>query len=185
MSSMQPLAAPADADARRAVHPVICYPVETLPAADLPLYATARQSLVSEAEIVVPPRDARCFRVPAGSFFRIRCDEGSQVGDLNLWHAGDLSERFYSGKTRALHGTHVSVGDRLWSSFPYLRPMATITHDTLGWYGVDALRRPGARRDRHALRPLHPPAADRRHLPPLLPLEPDPRARGRDRPLAG
>ena len=138
MSSMQLLAAPADADARRAVHPVICYPVETLPAADLPLYSTARQNLVSEAEIVVPPRDARCFRVPAGSFFRIRCSEGSQVGDLNLWHAGDLSERFYSGKTRALHGTHLSVGDRMWSSLPHLRPMATITHDTLGWYGVDA-----------------------------------------------
>ncbi|MEM9844548.1 MAG: DUF1989 domain-containing protein, partial [Pseudomonadota bacterium] len=49
----------------------------------------------------------------------------------------DLSERFYSGKTRALHGTHLSVGDRMWSSFPTLRPMATITHDTLGWYGID------------------------------------------------
>ena len=26
----------------------------------------------------------------------------------------------------------------MWSSFPNLRPMATITHDTLGWYGFDA-----------------------------------------------
>ncbi|HEY0121019.1 MAG TPA: DUF1989 domain-containing protein, partial [Rhizobium sp.] len=48
-----------------------------------------------------------------------------------------LSERFFSGKTRALHATHVGVGDRLWSSLPSLRPMATITHDTLGWYGWD------------------------------------------------
>uniref|UniRef100_UPI0039B891BA urea carboxylase-associated family protein n=1 Tax=Albidovulum sp. TaxID=1872424 RepID=UPI0039B891BA len=46
--------------------------------------------------------------------------------------------RFYSGKTRALHGTHLSTGDRLWSSFPHLRPMATITHDTLDWYGFDS-----------------------------------------------
>jgi len=45
---------------------------------------------------------------------------------------------FYSGKTRALHGTHLSTGDRMWSSFPHLRPMATITYDTLDWYGFDA-----------------------------------------------
>jgi uncharacterized protein YcgI (DUF1989 family) len=50
--------------------------------------------------------------------------EGPQVGDLNLWNAHDLTERFYSGKTRALHATHLSTGDRLWSTFPTLRPMA-------------------------------------------------------------
>ncbi len=75
--------------------------------------------------------------MPAGSFFRIHSIEGPQVGDLNLWNAHDLNERFYSGKTRALHGTHLSTGDRLWSSLPFLRPMATITHDTLDWYGFD------------------------------------------------
>jgi uncharacterized protein YcgI (DUF1989 family) len=26
----------------------------------------------------------------------------------------------------------------MWSSFPHLRPMATITYDTLDWYGFDA-----------------------------------------------
>ncbi len=31
-----------------------------------------------------------------------------------------------------------ATGDRLWSTLPYLRPMATISHDTLGWYGFDA-----------------------------------------------
>lgn len=64
--------------------------------------------------------------------------DGPQVGDLNLWAEDDLSERFYSGKTRALHGTHLSTGDQMWSSFPHMRPMATITHDTLDWYGFDA-----------------------------------------------
>ncbi|MEM1400629.1 MAG: DUF1989 domain-containing protein, partial [Pseudomonadota bacterium] len=39
---------------------------------------------------------------------------------------------------RALHATHVTTGDKLWSSLPALRPMATITADTLGWYGWDA-----------------------------------------------
>ena len=89
-------------------------------------------------ETIVPPREARAFDVPAGHIFRIVSVEGPQVGDLNLWNAANLSERFFSGKTRALHATHVSAGDRLWSALPYLRPMATITHDTLDWYGFDA-----------------------------------------------
>ena len=75
--------------------------------------------------------------VRGGCFFRIYCIEGAQVGDLNLWSLHNLKERFYNGKTRALYGTHLSEGDRLFSSFPYLRPMATITYDTLGWYGYD------------------------------------------------
>ena len=58
-------------------------------------------------EVVVPPRDAATFRVTAGNFFRIVSIKGPQVGDLNLWAAADLSERFYSGKTRALHGTRL------------------------------------------------------------------------------
>ena len=70
--------------------------------------------------------------------FRILSAEGSQVGDLNLWNAHDLTERFFSGKTRQLHATHVTTGDRLWSNFPGPRPMATITYDTLEWYGWDA-----------------------------------------------
>ena len=128
---------PPDADARRAIRPVICYPNETLPAPDLALYARARAGARKTGEVLVPPRDARCFEVPAGHFFRISSVEGPQVGDLNLWNARDLSERFYSGKTRALHGTHLTTGERMWSSFPSLRPMATITGDTLGWYGID------------------------------------------------
>lgn len=130
--------APRDAAARRAVPPVICYPTDTLPQPDLALYAAARDSATKQAEVLVHPRDAACFRVGAGQFFRITSVEGPQVGDLNLWHAADLSERFYSGKTRALHGTHVTTGDRLWSSFPALRPLATIIADTLDWYGIDA-----------------------------------------------
>ena len=130
--------APADAAARRAVRPVICYPVEGLARPDLAPFRAAREGWRKVSEVVVPAREARCFAVTAGQFFRIRSVEGPQVGDLNLWAAGDLRERFYSGKTRALHGTHLSSGDRMWSSFPYLRPMALITDDTLDWYGFDA-----------------------------------------------
>jgi len=128
---------PADAGARRAVRPVVCYPDDTLPVPDLRLYRTARQGAKKVGQVEVPPRDAATFRVPAGCFFRIVSVEGPQVGDLNLWNANDLAERFYSGKTRALHGSHVTTGARLWSCFPHLRPMATIVTDTLDWYGID------------------------------------------------
>ncbi|WP_426955968.1 urea carboxylase-associated family protein [Muricoccus radiodurans] len=131
------MAEPSDAAARRAVRPVVCYPTDALPRPDLPAYRAAREGWTRTAEIIVPPREARCFDVPAGHFFRIVGVEGPQVGDLNLWCADDLSERFFSGKTRALHGTHVTAGDRLWSNLPFLRPLATITEDTLGWYGFD------------------------------------------------
>jgi uncharacterized protein YcgI (DUF1989 family) len=129
---------PADAAERRGAPPVVTYPVENLPPCDMALYEAARGGAESVAGIVVPPRDARAFHVPAGHFFRILCPEGPQVGDLNLWNAYDFGERFFSGKTRALHATHVSTGDRLWSTLPWLRPLATITHDTLAWYGFDA-----------------------------------------------
>ena len=129
---------PNDAETRRAIPPVICYPPETLPQPDLACYAAARATAQKTSETLVPPREAACFTVPAGQFFRISSVDGPQVGDLNLWNAQDLSERFYSGKTRALHGTHMTVGERMWSSFPHLRPIATIISDTLGWYGIDA-----------------------------------------------
>jgi len=129
--------APADAESRKAVKPVICYPVDTLPKPDMALYSAAREKMDLLQEVTVPPRDARIFRVAAGNFFRIVSVDGPQVGDLNLWSADNLAERFYSGKTRALHGTHLSTSDQMWSSFPYMRPMATITHDTLDWYGFD------------------------------------------------
>lgn len=120
------------------MRPVICYPTDMLPVPDLALYRAARMTAEKTASVTVPPREARCFRVPAGHFFRIVSIEGPQVGDLNLWNAANLGERFFSGKTRALHGTHLSTGDRMWSALPYLRPMATITEDTLDWYGFDA-----------------------------------------------
>lgn len=137
MKKLNSLHQPDDAEARRSVSPVICYPASCLSDLDSRILYKARQLLEKTDEILVPQREARCFEVPAGQFFRIVSVEGPQVGDLNLWQAAHLEEKFYSGKTRALHGTHLSTGDRLWSSFPFMRPLATITHDTLDWYGWD------------------------------------------------
>ena len=129
---------PADAALRRAARPVVVYAVDRLSAYDTAFEDRARSGMTNTSETIVPPREARTFDVPAAHIFRIVCMEGPQVGDLNLWNAANLSESFYSGKTRALNATHVSAGDRLWSTPPYLRPMATITRDTLDWYGFDA-----------------------------------------------
>mmetsp|Transcript_10197 Transcript_10197/g.32750 ORF Transcript_10197/g.32750 Transcript_10197/m.32750 type:complete len:281 (-) Transcript_10197:403-1245(-) len=96
-----------------------------------------RSSLRKVDEVIVPPRDGRTFTVGAGEFFRISCVEGPQVGDLNLWNAENIDEKFYASKTRQLHATHLTTHDRLWSGMPYMRPIATITHDTLDWYRSD------------------------------------------------
>jgi len=138
MTTPQINPAPADADERRGQKPLVCYSVDGLPAYPKEQYHLARNNLVKIDEVLVKPRDASTFSVPAGHFFRIVSVEGSQVGDLNLWNSTDLSERFYSGKTRQLHATHLTTGDRLWSNLPGMRAMATITHDTLEWYGWDA-----------------------------------------------
>ena len=100
-------------------------------------YALSRKNLILKKEILIKPRSANYFKVKAGQFFRINITTGSQVGDLNLFNLRNLNEKFFSGKTRALYGTHLSTKDRLWSCFPYFRPMATITHDTLDWYDYD------------------------------------------------
>lgn len=129
---------PPDADTRRAARPVLTYALDDLPDFDAAFYERLHGGMELVGEVTVPPRDGRAFRVPAGHLFRIVSIDGPQVGDLNLWNATNLAERFFSGKTRAFHGTHVTAGHRLWSTMPFLRPMATITQDTLGWYGFDA-----------------------------------------------
>ena len=69
--------------------------------------------------------------------FRIVAVEGPQVADLNVWNLANPRERFWASRSRQLHQAHVSTFDRLWSCLPYLRPMLTITADTVA-YGRDA-----------------------------------------------
>ncbi len=128
---------PANINSRVGAEPVICYPNNNINNDDIGILHEARKYIKQIDEVIVPPRDAKTFNVNSGNFFRIESIEGPQVGDLNLFQAENLDEKFYSGKTRALYGTHVSVGDKMFSSFPYLRSLATITWDTLDWYGYD------------------------------------------------
>ena len=127
---------PSDINDRVGAKPVICYPNKEL-TDNLDILHKARKNLKKIDEVIVPPRDAKTFYVKSSNFFRIESVEGPQVGDLNIFQADNLDEKFYSGKTRALFGTHISVGDKMFSTFPYLRSLATITWDTLDWYGYD------------------------------------------------
>jgi hypothetical protein len=96
---------------------------------------TAGRRLVDS--FVIPIRTGRAWKVPAGHVFRIVAVEGPQVGDLNLWNRANPRERLWASRTRQLQAAHVTVFDRLWSTLPYLRPMVTITSDSLAGYGID------------------------------------------------
>lgn len=88
-------------------------------------------------EFVIPMRSGRAWEVRAGQVCRIVAVEGAQVGDLNLWNLENPRERFWAARTKQLHSAHLRVHDRFWSTLPYLRPMATITAETIQ-YGYDA-----------------------------------------------
>jgi uncharacterized protein YcgI (DUF1989 family) len=75
--------------------------------------------------------------VPQGHLCRLVTVEGPQVGDFNVWNLNDPRERLWAARTRQLQRAHVSTFDRLWSNLPFLRPLLTITGDTLADYGVD------------------------------------------------
>ena len=128
---------PKNLNERLGSKPIICYPNNNLENKNLDILHNARKYIKQIDEVLIPPRDAKTFNVEKGNFFRIESVEGPQVGDLNLFQANNFDEKFYSGKTRALYGTHISVGDKMFSSFPYLRSLATVTWDTLDWYDYD------------------------------------------------
>jgi uncharacterized protein YcgI (DUF1989 family) len=85
---------------------------------------------------VVPMRSGRAWPVGAGQLFRIVAVDGPQVADLNVWSLANPRERFWASRTRQLHRSHVTTFDRLWSCLPYLRPLLTITGDSIQ-YGRD------------------------------------------------
>ena len=111
---------------------MICYAVEQLPpkkGGDA-LYSALRTAVADgkatlTESLTIPAKDARSWKVPAGWMWRIVCTEGPQVADMNCWAAENPEERFYTSKTRQIHATHLTTGDRLWSNMPHLRPLAS------------------------------------------------------------
>lgn len=97
--------------------------------------AEGKRELVEK--LVCPMRSGIAWKIPAGCVCRIVTIEGPQVCDLNLWNYNNPRERMWASRTRQLHSCHVSVYDRLWSTLPYLRPLVTITADSLQDRGQD------------------------------------------------
>jgi len=64
--------------------------------------------------------------------FPHRHRRGRRSADLNIWNAHNPRERLWGFRATApAPGAHVTTFDRLWSTLPYLRPIATITADSL------------------------------------------------------
>jgi uncharacterized protein len=98
--------------------------------------ATHTDGHILVESFVLPIRSGRAWEMRAGQLCRIVAVDGPQVGDLNIWNLHNPRERLWAAKTRQLQAAHVTTFDRLWSTLPYLRPLVTITTDTLQ-YGVD------------------------------------------------
>jgi hypothetical protein len=79
----------------------------------------------------IPAREGRAIIVPSGSVLRVACHQGAQVGDMIVFNAENGDEKFWGARSRVIHGSHLTVGDRLWSTPPYTRPMMTMIADTL------------------------------------------------------
>lgn len=122
--------------------PIPCYSFNMSQKRALPekvlsaIAATPETSLVRMQSVEVPARSSAAVRVEAGNIIRITLPAGPQVVDINVWNADNPKERFYSAKTRQIHTSHLTTGDSLWSCMPYLRPLVTLTADSVD-YGYD------------------------------------------------
>ncbi|MBI3076905.1 MAG: urea carboxylase-associated family protein [Deltaproteobacteria bacterium] len=83
------------------------------------------------ARLIVPREGGKAFEVRKGQVVRIIAVDGPQVCDFNGYNLHDFTEGFWSGGTRGFEGTHLTVGNRLWSNPPRIRPMFTIVADTV------------------------------------------------------
>jgi hypothetical protein len=71
---------------------------------------TGSSTLFHQPQVMVPPREARCFEVPKGHFFRICCVEGPQV--VGRWVAAAVLKKAlqliisYHNKPYPIHIIH-------------------------------------------------------------------------------
>lgn len=96
--------------------------------------ATDRRTVLQHME--VSPGEGIAWQVEAGQIFRITIVDEPQIADLNVWQRDDPTEHFWASRTRQLYGTHMEELDRMWSTLPQHRALATIIRDTVQ-YGVD------------------------------------------------
>ncbi len=103
--------APLDAEKRKAISPVICYPVDQLRVVPLELYFRVRKNF-KLVEFGGASKESTNFRNSSRSFLSDCLCGWAPGGRSQPLDAENLQGRICSGKTRALHGTHLSTGDR-------------------------------------------------------------------------
>ena len=82
-------------------------------------------------ELIVERERGLAFELARGQSFRLVEIDGPQVCDLNAWNLHDPAERLWTARTKQLEASHLTVGNRLWSTNPHVRPMLTIIDDTV------------------------------------------------------
>ncbi|NOZ20263.1 MAG: urea carboxylase-associated family protein [Planctomycetes bacterium] len=86
-----------------------------------------------KTEIIIPPMSARALVVAKGETLRIVDVDGRQPGDLVVFNADDLAERFSQSRTRVENRKiKITTGDRLWTNTQPPKVMFTIAKDTCG-----------------------------------------------------
>jgi uncharacterized protein YcgI (DUF1989 family) len=93
--------------------------------------AIARRTRHLVRTINIAPRTGAALEIEQGQLMRVTCSEGPQVADFNAFGREDRREKFWSVKSRIIGGSHLTVGNQLWSCPPWTRPMMTIIADTV------------------------------------------------------
>lgn len=83
-------------------------------------------------EHTLEPGTGKAVPVLRGQILRLEQVEGGQCADLNVFNLHDYKERFDAARTRRIHGSAPTLGDRLWSAPPRDRPLMTVVADTFG-----------------------------------------------------
>jgi uncharacterized protein len=81
-------------------------------------------------EFVMEPGTGKAVELLRGQILRVEQIEGGQCADFNCFNLHDYKEFMHTGRTRVIHGLHITKGHFLWSAPPRERPIMYILEDT-------------------------------------------------------
>jgi hypothetical protein len=77
-------------------------------------------------EFTMEPGTGKAIELLQGQILRVEQIEGGQCADFNCFNLHDYKEFMHTGRTRVIHGMHITKGHFLWSAPPRERPMMYI-----------------------------------------------------------
>jgi uncharacterized protein len=81
-------------------------------------------------EFIMEPGTGKAVELLKGQIIRVEQIDGSQCADFNCFNLHDYKEFMHTGRTRVIHGLHLTKGHFLWSAPPRERPIMYILEDT-------------------------------------------------------